>query len=525
MEIYVLIDNQPQGPYTPEVIRQYLNSGQLRPDNMAAYAGSSDWKPLSTLLPSFESQVTGKGTRFVPGSAPVLQKVRRKVKLGLPITLGVVVLLAAAGGYFYWKWFGNSGPEVKVVTPAEPGVPNALADLNSWYVEPPQGQNAATIYSKGFDAMQITDADRASKDLPIIGAGEWPELGNRLPVKTKFAIAGLAQGNRAAWQDFEQASKLEQARYSIDLNQGAATLLPHLAKVKQAVQLTSLITGLLAANKQARPTTDALLTSLACAQSLKAEPLMISQLVRVACFGIITTNVEMVVNSVALPAGDLERLAAAFGKAEADDSAGTPFIRACAGERAMSLTTFDLPTDKIAEVIRNAAGGAAPSESGRIGQTLAIKHIMRNRKYQRAFTEETFNRSLAMRKEPFPERLKVDDYITSRAAEAKTNEFQFFLVMTPALAKTAGREAGGVARLRLIQTAIALERYRVAKDNSYPSTLDELAPAYLSAVPQDPFNGEPLRYNRDGDGYELKSVGADASNPISFKVVKPAGHI
>ena len=525
MEIYVLIDNQPQGPYTPEVIRQYLSSGQLRPDTMAAYAGSSDWKPLSTLLPSWDTQTAGKGTRFVPGMAPVQPKARSKRKLGLPITLGVVVLLLAAGGFFYWKFFGNSGPQVKVVTPAPTGVPNTLAELNTWYVEPPSGQNAATFFGQGFDALQITDADRASKDLPIIGAGQWPELGNPLPVKTKFAIAGLAQRNRAAWQAFEQATKFEQARYPIDLSQGSATLLPHLPKVKQGVELASLITTLLAANKQARPTTDALLTSLACAQSLKSEPIIISQIARMGDIAIITTNFEQVVNSVALPASDLERLAAAFGKAEADDDAGTPFARGCAGERALSLTTFDLPTDKIAEIVRNSAGGAAPSsESGRIGQTLAIKHLMRNWKSQRAFTEETFNRSLVLRKEPFPDRLKVDEFFTSRVDEAKTNEFQFCLLLMPALAKTAVREAGGLARFRLIQTAIALEQFRIKNANNYPATLDQLAPTFLPAAPQDPFNGQPLHYNQDGDGYELKSVGADSSNPITFKMVKPPGH-
>lgn len=520
MEIYVLIDNQPQGPYTLEQVRQYLSSGQLRPDNLAAYAGSSDWKPLSTLLPSFESQVTGKGTRFVPGSAPVMQKVRRKVKLGLPITVGVVVLLVAAGGFAYWKLFGNSGPEVKVVTPAEPGAPNTLAELNAWYVEPPQGQNAATFYSQGFDAMQITDADRSSQDLPILGAGQWPELGKPLPLKTKAAIAGLAQRNKAVWQPFEQASKFEQARYPIDLSQGSATLLPHLPKVKQGVELASLTASLLADTKRTRPASDYLLISLACAQSLKFEPLMISQLVRVSCLAIIATNFEFVVNSVGLPAGDLERLAAAFGKAEADEATGTPFIRACAGERAMNLTTFDLPTDKIAALIK-AAGDDSIKDSGGIGQTLAIKHLMRNRKSQRAFAEETFNRSIAMRKEPFPERLKADEYFTSRVSEAKSNQFQFCLVMMPALAKTASREAGGLARLRLVQTAIALERFHIANNNSYPSTLDQLAPAYLPAVPQDPFNGQALHYNQDGDGYDLKSIGADPSNPITFKMVKP----
>ncbi len=52
-----------------------------------------------------------------------------------------------------------------------------------------------------------------------------------------------------------------------------------------------------------------------------------------------------------------------------------------------------------------------------------------------------------------------------------------------------------LATARLTQTAIALARYRLANSKRLPSTLAELVPRFLSSVPLDPFDGEPLRYN------------------------------
>jgi len=62
--------------------------------------------------------------------------------------------------------------------------------------------------------------------------------------------------------------------------------------------------------------------------------------------------------------------------------------------------------------------------------------------------------------------------------------------------------------------------------------LSELSPSQLPAVPTDPFDGQPLRYRKVGEGYLLYSVGADlkddAGNPvtvgkgdIAFRVIKP----
>ena len=69
------------------------------------------------------------------------------------------------------------------------------------------------------------------------------------------------------------------------------------------------------------------------------------------------------------------------------------------------------------------------------------------------------------------------------------------------------RFALGQASVDLAQTAIALERYRLAI-GAYPESLDALAPKFIVKIPHDVINGQPLKYRRTDDGqFILYSVG------------------
>ncbi|HVP12086.1 MAG TPA: hypothetical protein VMV94_12975, partial [Phycisphaerae bacterium] len=72
------------------------------------------------------------------------------------------------------------------------------------------------------------------------------------------------------------------------------------------------------------------------------------------------------------------------------------------------------------------------------------------------------------------------------------------------------RHQGMVSALAARHAAIvgiALSTYR-ADHSEYPPSLTELVSIYLEAVPLDPFDGQPLRYRRQGDSdYLLYSVG------------------
>jgi hypothetical protein len=84
---------------------------------------------------------------------------------------------------------------------------------------------------------------------------------------------------------------------------------------------------------------------------------------------------------------------------------------------------------------------------------------------------------------------------------------------------TADLAAGQIrtqAALRCAVAGVAAERYRRAQGH-WPSSLEALLPAYLGAVPRDPFSKQPLPYRRLADGvvlYCLRPDGGDTGGQL-----------
>jgi hypothetical protein len=74
----------------------------------------------------------------------------------------------------------------------------------------------------------------------------------------------------------------------------------------------------------------------------------------------------------------------------------------------------------------------------------------------------------------------------------------------------------------LLAMRLALRAYRMERGR-YPASLSELAPAYLSRIPDDPFALQgPPRYRRTGDRYVLYSVGPDGVDDGGQPIVRVA---
>lgn len=79
------------------------------------------------------------------------------------------------------------------------------------------------------------------------------------------------------------------------------------------------------------------------------------------------------------------------------------------------------------------------------------------------------------------------------------------IAVKPCVEKTARIDA----ELAQAAAACALERYFLA-NQAYPDKLDALVPEFAPAVPLDPADGDPLRYQLTPDGrYQLHSIGVD----------------
>jgi len=73
------------------------------------------------------------------------------------------------------------------------------------------------------------------------------------------------------------------------------------------------------------------------------------------------------------------------------------------------------------------------------------------------------------------------------------------------------KQARSVAALRLVMAELAVRGY-AAKNGKPPTALVELVPAWLPAVPLDPFSNGPLVYRVTTNAFLLYSVGPDGKD-------------
>jgi hypothetical protein len=83
-----------------------------------------------------------------------------------------------------------------------------------------------------------------------------------------------------------------------------------------------------------------------------------------------------------------------------------------------------------------------------------------------------------------------------------------------------------LARLRCALAGVAAERYRL-ENGRWPDRLEDLVPHYLSAVPADPVDGQPLRYRRTEQGVVIHTLDFGEARPgdtgdEKFRLFDPA---
>jgi hypothetical protein len=83
--------------------------------------------------------------------------------------------------------------------------------------------------------------------------------------------------------------------------------------------------------------------------------------------------------------------------------------------------------------------------------------------------------------------------------------------LVPAIGKVGDSVRRKHAWVRSLIACLAAERYRQAH-GAWPSTLADLVPAELAAVPVDPYDGQPLRMRRLADGIVIYSIGSDQTD-------------
>lgn len=376
------------------------------------------------------------------------------------------------------------------------GYPVTLAELDKWYPQPPPGKNAAVTYLKAFALFSSKQA--SDTNLPIVGDAKLPQRGEAMNEGMKQAISDYLARNGEALALLHQFTSVPQCRYPVDLTQGYGALLPHLTDVRRGVRLLLLESVFHVERSEADQAAQSILSSLALANSLAAEPTEISQQLRLAFYRFASIQLELVLNRVNLSDITLQKLNKEFSALQVADG----LIRGYSGERCFNVDFSTKPAERTVALL-----GKLPPPDGLKPKVFLLRASGCVDIFQLRYLN-AMKRFLHLCQMP----------LTQGIQHTKDADPPYplvdFLICRLRLGSD-GSTIQHVARMNvqvdICRASLAIEQYRLAHNNP-PNKLDDLIPAYLAAIPIDSFDGQPLRYKKLPKGYVVYSVGVDGKD-------------
>ncbi len=429
---------------------------------------------------------------------------RRKLLAGLALTIFLCCL-----PFVTLRWHGKSRVQRELAVIRAAGLP----------VSPQEAAQQLPVASPDCDgAADYEAAFAARKD--VEGGKVYNEMGREQAESPGAALFSDAvrqmmrqylEGNAERLRLLHEAAKHSVRRYPLDYSKGIGMELPHLAKLRDAVRLLQIEALVAAEDGDTERATQALLAAMAASDTVREEPVTISQLVRCACHGIVQDALRRVLSTAHLSENQLARLADVFRNTE-----NTAMLsQMLAVERAQMLDVYDRPGDivrfwgGIQELEEVVPGGT--ESLIRAGNALGVTESDKLR------CLEVTGKLIEASRLPFHEMLPATGAIEDAMTADRPMIPRISTAVLGGLPRVFEAPVRSAAFMRSAYVALAVERYRLATDRLPPS-LDDLVPLFLGELPKDPFDNKPLRYRLLDHGYIVYSVGRnlqdDAGAPV-----------
>jgi hypothetical protein len=426
------------------------------------------------------------------------KRVRRRFKLWHGI-VGLLLLL------FVSFWVSGSlklKKQLKVLR--DQGHPITLEELDRWYNIPEGAKNAADLYMAAFSNYVEWDDD-AQRALPVVGKASLPGRTQPLDDSTRQLVEKFLSDNDKTLKLLHEAASIEHCRHPIDLTKGTVDLMggpgspaPWVEDLRAGRRLLRLETLSHCENQEPDKALKSIRANFALAEFIGA-PLLIHRLIHNSVQSRTYKNIERVLNRMQLTDEQLLSLSAWIKESRSDDG----YIKALVGERCIGLSAFQGPVGQATDQM-GAGKGKAPILMLGFWKMLGL-HYRDALGYIGLMQEYIDAMDL-----PSDERLLVFDSIQEDVDSGKRGGLLTRLLW-PALARTLDIDTRCTAEALAAQTALAVERYRLAEGH-LPESLENLVPAYMEVVPKDPFDGRNLRYITREKGFVVYSVSDDLTD-------------
>jgi len=333
-------------------------------------------------------------------------------------------------------------------------------------------------------------------------------LGKELHERTDTERSKLAEFFLANQDVIEEIRRMAQRGapvYPLDFSKGVQIELPHLARMRQCARLLREDAIIKAAADKKSEAVDDIIAGMKLGDALVPEPIIISQLLRIAIYGIMSDAVQNCFEGGDLPPERADELMSYI--AQADNRRG--FADSLAGELYMGLVQFS-------EV--RASGWSAALDM--VDQATSVTGVLADMLFvwlyktplgrpwanmDEAAYADILSRVASAAELPYYEAMPILDAVDA-GFETLPRTRILTRLLVPALSRACQAQARHEAMLDLMQMGILLEQYKVRTDR-YPESLDAIIPDLGSSVPVDPFSGGPYHYQLSGDSFILYSIG------------------
>jgi hypothetical protein len=408
--------------------------------------------------------------------------------------VGVVALIGilVCAGFFISERQAGQTVERELARLRALGEPTTAEELDAFYARPPADQDVTPLLLAALAPLEGPAYEGDTKGLPIVGE-DIPIPPPGQPWKEQAAVEKLLAKYAESLKNLHEAARRGgAARYPVKFQDGQDMLLPHAQSLRQGARLLKLEAHVRAHRGDAHGAAESILAIIAAGESLREEPILVCQLVRIALQGIASDTVEKLLPRAPFSEADLVQLQARFQGLNCDEGV----LRALLGERVTGLET-------IPGLMSNLGGGGSPGIAGLL--------ITRNHLAQTYL--ESMDEVIAAARQPLPGRLdevdaleaEMKQFVKTAGPITKLRRAMAALTLPAVQASvTAGARANATAQVTA--TGIAAHRWRL-KHGKLPPSLQTLVPDFLPAVPADPFDGKPLRWVIKGDELVVYSIG------------------
>jgi hypothetical protein len=419
---------------------------------------------------------------------------RRHIRYRFKVWHGIVALLLLLFVLFHVS--GRLKLNRRIETLRTKGYPVTLEELARSQAIPQGRKNAADVYLSAFSHYKKWDSDAMDAVL-LVGRAEPPSRDEPLDAQTRQTAERFLSDNQQTLSLLHEAASIEHCRYPEDFTKESDPRASWRDKMLTAVQLLGLQALIASEQKDDEKFLASISESLALARSVDG-PLMIHHLTHGALLAHTYRSVERAISRISLTDEQLQRLS---GWLKASNS-GEGFKQALLAEQCLALHTFTAPLPEVSKRM-------GEQEKSMYRMFVFSRMLGLNSRYALSYID-LMQKCLDALELPDPRRLETFDAVQENVRSGKEGGVITHLLW-PALARTLQFDILDHARARATQAGLAVERYRLAEGH-LPQSLDNLVPAYLDAVPKDPFDGQDMRYRVRKTGFVVYSIGEDLSD-------------